>query len=239
MPAFVDRGQRAPANYTGGQDSPVPAHALTRFRNSPGRRSRRLLWLGLFSLPVVAIAVVVNWPAAGRALSLLLDRIFTIAVPTPEVNKVAYDGDFHIGDLSLTSGTLNNYPFNFALCTNASNMIVLKSGRRSFLLGPRTNPVDPSGRPDIDFVPEHGDTVSLRASRSLVGWPTPFEVNWMTRTPSWKRYVYYRLIWKKRSGAELSMLWRYEQDYFSGRGWIVPAMMWDSHTGLLRVDIHL
>jgi hypothetical protein len=54
--------------------------------------------------------------------------------------------------------------------------------------------------------------------------------------------MYYQLVWKKSSGAELDMLWRYEQ-YFYGRQ-LVPGTGWGSgftvregSTGLVRVDI--
>ncbi|HEY1961051.1 MAG TPA: hypothetical protein VGG69_01430 [Rhizomicrobium sp.] len=201
-------------------------------------RSIRAVWLGLLLIPGAAIVAFIGWPSVGRSVTVAADRIVTVPISTPSpTDKIAYDGDFRIGGLTLTSGTLNNYPFKLVVCTDAANMVVLKSGGHSFILGPRTNPVDSSGRPDIDFIPERGDAVSLTASRSLVGWPTPFEVTIMTQSPLWKRYVTYRLVWKKRSGATLVMLWRYEQDYFKARGWIRPTMMWDFHTGLLRVDI--
>jgi len=201
------------------------------------KHRRRALWLGPPLLLIAVTAVVVLYPAAGRHLTLMADDLVTVPVPAPTVNKIAYDGDFRFGDLSLTSGTLNNYPFLFTLCTTASKMVVLKAGGRSFILGPRTNAIDKSGRPDIDVVPEKGDEVSLTARRSLVGWPTPFDYTIMISSPSWRRYVYYRLVWKKRSGGELEMTWRYEQDYYRGRGWIDPAMMWDFRTGLLAVAI--
>jgi len=120
---------------------------------------------------------------------------------------------------------------------DSSNRVVLSSGGKNFILGPRTNPVDPSGRPEIDFVLEPGDELSLASSRSLIGWPTPFEFYIMIHSPWWKRYVYYRLVWKKRSGAKLEMRWRYEQDYYTASGWTDPAMMWNGQTGLLRVNI--
>jgi hypothetical protein len=195
---------------------------------------RRSLLIALIAI----LAFGIIWLQPGRGLPTFADKILAVNVPTPPVNKLAYDGDFRVGDLSLTSGTLNNNPFPLNLCTSASRMVVLKSGGRSFILGPRTNPIDPHGRPDIDFIPERGDQVTLSASRSILGWPTPFEFNLMAPSPLWKRYVYYRLVWKKRSGAELKMFWRYEQDYYRGRGWTQPMMMWDSHTGLVRVDIN-
>jgi hypothetical protein len=196
------------------------------------------VWLSLLFVLVAPIVIGVVWLSAGRSLTILADRIAAVKVPTPTVDTLAYDGgSFRIGDLALTFGSLDNDRLGIGLHTDASNMIVLTTGGRSFILGLRTNPMDASGRPDIRLIPEQGDKVSLTATHSLLGWPTPFEYTIMIQTPSWKRYVYYRLMWKKRSGAELTMLWRYEQDYFSDRGWIRPAMMWDFHTGLLRVDI--
>lgn len=107
----------------------------------------------------------------------------------------------------MTFGSTDNLRFDLSLHSDSSNRVVLSSGGRSFLLGPRTNPIDPSGRPEIDLVPEAGDEVSFTGDRSLVGWPTPFEINLMTRSPWWKRYVYYRLVWSKGSRAKLEMLW--------------------------------
>ena len=122
--------------------------------------------------------------------------------------------------------------------TLSSNRVILSQGRESFTLGLRTNPVDPSGRPEVDFVADPGDELSFNSWQSALGWPTPFEIrNVGGRAPWWKRYVYYRFVWKKRSGSKLEMLWRYEQQYYSASGWSKPAMMWNSQTGLLSVDI--
>ena len=138
----------------------------------------------------------------------------------------------------MTFGSTNNLRSDLTLCSDSSNRVVLSSGGRSFVLGPRTNPIDPSGRPEIDLVPDAGDEASFTGDRSLVGWPTPFEFNFMIRSPWWKRYVYYRLIWSKRSGAKLEMRWRYEQDFYIAGAWTEPLMMWNGQTGLLRVTIH-
>jgi hypothetical protein len=53
---------------------------------------------------------------------------------------------------------------------------------------------------------------------------------------SWRRHLYYRLSWKKKSGAELAMLWRFEQGYDAVNGW-KAAGNGDGATGLIRVDI--
>jgi hypothetical protein len=87
-------------------------------------------------------------------------------------------------------------------------------------------------------VPPAGDDASIESRRSILNWPTPFEVNFMTgHSPSWKRHFYYRVRWKKSSGANLEMLWRYEQFFYPGNGWASGFMTREGSTGLIRVDI--
>ena len=57
------------------------------------------------------------------------------------------------------------------------------------------------------------------------------------QSPSWKRHLYYRLIWKKQNGAKLEMIWRYEQYFYPGDGWASGMMTREGVTGLIRVDI--
>jgi hypothetical protein len=176
---------------------------------------------------------------AGRQLAMLVDRFVTTPAVSLPIAPLEYDGGgFRIGKLQMTFGATNNLRSDIGLRSDSSNRVILSSGGKTFQLGPRTNPVEPSGRPEIYFVAEPGDELSFASSRSLIGWPTPFEFSFMlSHSPWWKRYVYYRLVWKKRSGARLEMRWRYEQDYLATSGWTEPAMMWNGQTGLLRIDI--
>jgi hypothetical protein len=169
----------------------------------------------------------------------LLDRFITIATMPLPVSPLQYEGGgFHIGEIQLTFATLSNLRLDLPLTTDAMHRIVLTNGRESFVLGPRTSPVDPRGRPAIGFAAEPGDEVRLTSRRSLLSWPTPFEIRILGgRSPWWKRYVYYRLVWTKPTGSKLGMLWRYEQQYYSAQDWTKPEMMWNSQTGLLSVDI--
>jgi hypothetical protein len=57
------------------------------------------------------------------------------------------------------------------------------------------------------------------------------------QSPSWKRHLYYRLSWKKVSGAKLEMLWRFEQYFYSGDGWANGFMAHEGSTGLIHVDV--
>lgn len=186
---------------------------------------------------VLALAIV--WLRAGRQIATVVDRFIAIHHSSLPVSPLQYDGGgFLIGNLSMTFGGINNLRFPLELCTNSSNRVILKIAGRAFILGPRTNPIDPHGRPEIDFVPDTGDTLSFTSDRGLVGWPTPFEFYILsTRSPWWKRYVAYRLVWKKPSGAKLDMRWRYEQEYYADTGWTEPLMMWNNATGLLSIEI--
>jgi hypothetical protein len=56
-------------------------------------------------------------------------------------------------------------------------------------------------------------------------------------SPSWKRHTYYEIRWRKSSGANLQMLWRYEQFFYPGNGWANEFMTREGSTGLVRVDI--
>ncbi len=187
---------------------------------------------------VIAAGLAIAWLWAGRQITSLLDRFITLRLGSLPVSPLKYDvGDLVIGQLRMTFGSTDNQRSSLCLCSDSRNQVILKAGARSFTLGLRTNPIDPKGRPDIDFVAAPGDELSLTARRSVVGWPTPFEYHIMIRSPRWKRYVYCRLVWKKPDGAKLEMLWRYEQEYYRPGGWTDPLMMWNWHTGLIRIDI--
>jgi len=194
--------------------------------------------LTLTLLVIVIIALMIAWLYAGRQLTSLLDRFITIRVASLPVSPLKYDGGgLVIGQLQMTFGSTDNQRSSLCLCSNSRNQTLLKLGGKTFNLGPRTNPIDPKGRPEIDFIAAPGDKISFTARRSVLGWPTPFEFRFMMRSPWWKRYVYYRLVWKKRDGAKLEMLWRYEQEYYRPGGWTEPLMMWNWHTGLIQVDM--
>lgn len=179
------------------------------------------------------------WLAAGRRFTLLLDGLGAVGAKTLAVSPLRYDGGgFRIGRVSLTFGGLDNLRGPQTLTTDSTNRVVFGDGTQFFTLGPRTNPLDPAGRPDIEFVPDAGDQVTFTTHTSLVSWPTPFEFHMMGGpSPWWKRYVYYRLSWKKPSHATLQMVWRYEQRYLSAKGWTDPFMMWNYQTGLISTSI--
>ena len=83
------------------------------------------------------------------------------------------------------------------------------------------------------------DQAFLATRRSVLSWPTPFELNFMTgQSPSWKRHIYYEVHWKKASGVTLAMLWRYEQFFYPRSGWGAGFMTREGSTGLIRVKVN-
>jgi hypothetical protein len=92
--------------------------------------------------------------------------------------------------------------------------------------------------PEWTRPPAPGDELSFTLERSLLPWPTPFAFNFMTgQTPSRKRHLYYRLVWKKRSGASLEMIWRYEEWYYPANGWTGASMTSQGSTGLVHARL--
>jgi|SRR5580704_3978308 hypothetical protein len=201
----------------------------------------------------------VLWLTAGRQLSQLVDAVGTVRVaqlsPSPfgwngtwllfgpplgEVSEnfvlrmPGIDPQFRILDLT---GPGPLYGPAADLAVDAEGRLVLSAGGKSFVLGVRTGghlPAD-AGDPEMpEFAAEPGDNASLVIERSLLAWPTPFELNVVgmggTAT-TWTRHVYYRLSWAKASGARLSMLWAGEQPYDGVNLWRAPGSF------LMKVEI--
>jgi hypothetical protein len=170
--------------------------------------------------PVIVILVLVVWLSAGRRLALLLDPLVSGRSVSLPAKKFVYDGGgLVVGDKPMTFGKVDNLRADIELPLDSSNRVVLTYGGKSFVLGPLTAPPERPGRPDFFFTAEPGDEVSFSSSESLLPWPTVFDISWLGGSSPWmKQYVYYRLVWKKPSGARLEMRWRYERQLYSGKG---------------------
>jgi len=189
---------------------------------------------------LVSLILAITWLKAGRRMTLLVDGVITVRKTDLRASQFQYDGGgLRIAAVPMTLGGTNNLRADVEVTSDASGRAYLVSSGVSFPLGIRTNAPDVRGHVDIDFVPDPDDEVDFTSSSSPLSWPTPFEISFLGgATPCWRRYVYYRLLWKKPDGATLEMFWRYEQQYYSAKGWSEPAMMWDSQTGLLQIRIH-
>ena len=196
----------------------------------------RKILITLAVLVAVVIVFLATWIFYGHQISLFLDRFGTIEVTSARINSIAYQGDgtggiFHVNDLELSLNDRNGPAPSIG--TTKNDQLALADRGKVFAFGPVRTEAE-----NLATVPPAGDDASIEIRRSILNWPTPFEVNFMTgHSPSWKRHLYYRVRWKKSSGANLEMLWRYEQFFYPGNGWTSGFMTREGSTGLLRVDI--
>ncbi|WP_155121249.1 hypothetical protein [Bryobacter aggregatus] len=190
----------------------------------------------LYSL--VALGALLLWIFAARSVSLFLDTLQTKPIGATPVSKLRFDnGTLEFAGIRLDSFTPATVLTDLKVMLSPRGRATLSFGAAQFPCGPGHSNFPPSGLPDIDFTPDPGDTVTYTTERSHLSWPTPFQMNFMTGvSPSWKRHLYSRLQWTKRSHARLEILWRYEQGYFSDGGWR-PEKIEFGTGGLLHVRI--
>src|SRR5207247_7504110 len=193
-----------------------------------------LITLGI--LIAFIVAVFASWIFGGRQLSLFLDRFWTIETASSRINSVVYEGSgtggiLHVNDLALSLNDRNGPTSNVG--TAKDGQLALADSGRVFAFGlPR------SEAENLATVPPQGDDAFIQIRRSILSSPMPFDFNFMTgHSPSWKRHLYYRVLWTKPSGAQLQMLWRYEQYFYPGNSWASGFMTREGSTGLIRLAI--
>src|SRR6267154_340129 len=197
----------------------------------------RKILITLAVLIAVVIAFLATWIFYGHQISLLLDRFGTIEMSSARINSIAYQGNgtggiLHFNDLGLSLNDRNGPTPSVG--TTKNDQLALADRGNVFAFGPVRTETE-----NLATVPRAGDDAFIEIRRSVLSWPTPFEVNFMTgHSPSWKRHLYYRLLWKKPSGANLEMLWRYEQYFYPGNGWASGFMTREGSTGLIQVAIN-
>ena len=185
---------------------------------------------------IAVVAFLATWIFCGRQISLLLDRFGTIEVTSARINSIAYQGNgtggiLHVNDLELSLNDRNGPAPSIG--TTKNDHLALADRGKVFAFGPVRTEAE-----NLATVPPAGDDASIEIRRSILNWPTPFEANFMTgHSPSWKRHLYYRVRWKKPSGANMEMLWRYEQFFYPGNGWGSGFMTREGFTGLIQVEI--
>ena len=201
---------------------------------------RRVLVL----LVIVAIGFAVLaalWIFRGREISSFIDRYWTVETRSAPIQSIGYDGTgtggiLIINDLSLSLNDVSP-GLSFSVGSTKDNQLALASSGKVFPFGPLTSTSEDAGD-HLATLPPPGDQAFLAIRHSVLSWPTPLDLNFMTgQSASWKRHIYYQIRWKKSSGANLEMLWRYEQFFYPGKGWAGGFMTRQGSTGLIRVEI--
>ena len=191
---------------------------------------RAIVLRALIGLVVFAII----WLVAGRRISMLLDRFVTIRLRALPVTPLSCSpGTIWFSDISLSFAETPETQDDVVDCNSSGRVTVTIDGR-PFALGA----CGARGGAGFEFAPDPGDQLSLVVDRSFLSWPTPFDLNFMTgHSPSWRRHLYYRLRWSKASGANLTMVWRYEQYFYDSDGWTDGFMTRAGSTGLIEARI--
>jgi hypothetical protein len=196
----------------------------------------RKILITLAVLIAVVVALLAIWIFYGHQISLFLDRFGTIEMTSARINSIAYQGNgtggiLHVNDVELSLNDRNGPAPSIG--TTKNDQLALADRGKVFAFGPVRAEAE-----NLATVPPAGDDASIEIRRSILNWPTPFELNFMTgHSPILKRHLYYRARWKKSSGATLEMLWRYEQYFYPGNSWGNGFMTREGSTGLIRVDI--
>lgn len=190
--------------------------------------------LGLACLGVLVIA----WIAGARSLSLLLDRLNTVQIDSQPIVQLGVEDAsgcmLRINDLPMSNAMPDYSPYPMEMKVDPARQFVVASGGHAVVLGEVEESLGASR--GLGVKPGPGDKAQFRVERSMLSWPTPLEMNFMTgHSPSWKRHLYYRLVWEKPDGGRLEMVWCYEQYYYDH--WASGFMTRAGTTGLIRVDI--
>jgi hypothetical protein len=181
------------------------------------------------------------WIFRGREISSFIDRYWTVQTESVSLQSISYEGS-GTGGILICNGvsfSLNDLRPDLSLSVGSTkdNQLALATRGKVFPFGSLTSTSENTGE-RLATAPPSGDQAFLEMRHSVLSWPTPFDMNFMTgQSPSWKRHTYQEIRWKKSSGAKLQMLWRYEQFFYPGNGWTSAYMTREGSTGLIRVDI--
>lgn len=204
----------------------------------------RKILIKLLIVIAVALTISILWMFSGRQLSLFVDRFGMVEMSSTPISSLTYEGngtggailvnDLH---LNLTPANPQDMPPNIG--TAKDGQLALSFGGRVFAFSP-LRAIPESAEEILATTPQGGDDASISIRRSALSWIEPLNFNFMTgQSPSWKRHVYYQLLWKRASGPKLEMLWRYEQYSYPATGWGSAFMTHEGSTGLIRIDLGL
>jgi hypothetical protein len=190
----------------------------------------------------MCIAVILAlWIFRGPEISSFIDHYWTVETQSAPIHSIAYEGS-GTGGILICDGvslSLNDVRPGLSLSVGSTkdNQLALATSGKVFPFGPLTSASEDTAE-HLTTAPPPGDQAFLAVRHSVLSWPTPLDLNFMTgKSPCWKRHIYQEIRWKKSSGAKLQMLWRYEQFFYPGNGWTSGLMTREGSTGLIRVDI--
>jgi hypothetical protein len=198
---------------------------------------RRILFKTAIVIACV-VAALIAWIAGAWPLSMLLDRLHTVEIDAQPITELGIEdasgGMLRINDLPMSTAMPDYHPYPMEMKVDAVRQFVIQSAGHSISLGRLAESLGEGRAPAIK--PEPADKARFSIGRGMLSWATPLDINFMSgHSPSWKRHLYYRLVWEKPNGGRLEMVWRYEQYFYES--WASGFMTREGTTGLIRVDI--
>ena len=143
---------------------------------------------------------------AGVKSHRFVDRYWTVETQSAPIQSIAYEGS-GTGGMLICDGvsfSLNDVTPGLSLSVGSTkdNQLALATSGNVFPFGPLTSTSEDTGE-HLATAPPPGDQALLATRHSVLSWPTPFDMNFMTgQSPSWKRHIYQEIRWKKSSGSE-------------------------------------
>jgi len=201
---------------------------------------RRILILLVILVTCVA-ALAALWIFRGSEISSFIDRYWTVETASTPIQSITYQGSgtggiLIVNDFSLSLNDINS-ALSLSVGSTKDNQFALASSGKVFPFGPLTSTAENTGD-NLHTVVPAADQAFLATRHSVLSWLTLFDLNFTTgQSLTWKRHIYYEIRWKKSSGANLEMLWRYEQFFYPENGWGSGFMTREGVTGLIRVEI--
>ena len=204
----------------------------------------RLIAIRVWLAALALVALWGVWRFTAERWSLVVDRVYTAPMLVIRSTPFGWNGTylqfddaipglvglkgFNPGErlagahLLELAGPGPEYKQAATLEVSANGQLELFAGVRRFVLGARAGTIRGDDGPMPAFAAEPGDKTSLVLESSLLGWPAPFTLagTYLSGAPTtWMRHLYYRLAWRKASGAQLAMVWRCEQGWERINGW--------------------
>jgi hypothetical protein len=180
-----------------------------------------------------AIAAVIAWVAGARSLSMLLDRLHTVEIDSRPIAQLGIEdanrGMLRVNDFPMSTAMPNYSPYPMEMKVDADQRFVIQSANHAIALGRVEDSL--GGGPGLGIKPEPGDKAHSDERSMLLADTTGYQFA-VGHSPSWKRHLYYRLVWEKSGGGRLEMVWAEHilRDWASG-------FLTGRTTGLIRVDI--
>src|SRR5258705_9980164 len=132
-----------------------------------------------------AAALAALWIFRGREISWFIDRNWTVETRSGPIQSIAYEGSGTGGilianDLSLS---LNEVGPGLALSFGSTkdNQLALATSGKVFPFGLLTSTSENTGE-RLATVPPPGEQAFIAIRHSVLSWPTPFDLNFMTRS---------------------------------------------------------